>query len=284
MKTLQKSAMWLMALLACIQTTQIQAANKNGGGNGDGTPRSIKASHQGSQIGIGTISPRKIEVPGLGNNAGGNTERRLKKEKFEPIGGPPNLLNQNSATIALKGLNKSQLPFPGQSPPIIPMPGSGSPNPGTGAGNPNHPYHHHYFPWRNLVWHWNYPCPCPCGYTCGTVCVNGNWIGCAEPASIDTITLLKLTDETLTSIPVHATFRLSMANLNAESGVALIQVRGMTLPVEVLEWKSDSVVLQLPAMGLNEPAETELTILDASGTLVQNSKFLMVPAATIVTK
>ena len=135
--------------------------------------------------------------------------------------------------------------------------------------------HHHCWWWPNYCLNWY----CPTYYPsyCGTVYVNGCWTYVTQPVAVEQIALVEV-GETLPEIPSHATFKLQAAGLAAAKGMAAVEVNGVGLQAEVLEWNGDSVVVRLPSVGLTQPLVSQLYILQADGSMAKNLKFKMLPA------
>jgi hypothetical protein len=210
----------------------------------------------------GKIDPGKIPPidPGKGNGGG-------MKPPFDPFPGgkwPP--LDPGNG-----GGNNP--PGGGNNPP-----GGGNGGGGNGGGFPDDHCHHGggKFCWPNwgLGWCW------PAYYTqpyCGTVFINGGWQYVTQPVAVEQISLVQLTD-TLPEIPSNATFKMQVAGLGAAKGIAAVEVNGVGMPAELLEWNGDSVVIRLPAVGLSQPAISNLYVLQADGSMVKDLKFKMLPA------
>jgi len=95
-------------------------------------------------------------------------------------------------------------------------------------------------------------------------------------ASIRTVT----EEPTLPRVAIGSTLMLDGKSLSTEKGIVRLQISGMTLPVEVIEWTAGSVKVQLPKMDLSRPVKADLEVLRADGSLASNSAIELTPAAT----
>jgi hypothetical protein len=182
------------------------------------------------------------------------------------IGKEP-ILNPGKITDTLAG----KLPF---------EPGNGG-NPG-GGKNPHHGHKHKWW-WGHHHWHhWHRPWVHRHFYHrpfCGTVYVNGCWTYCQDPVVVEQISVIPVTvGEALPEIPANATFKMAIASLGAAEGAAAVDVKGVGMMVEILQWNPDSVVVRLPAVELQQKALSELAVLRADGSLAHTLKFNMLPA------
>ncbi len=130
--------------------------------------------------------------------------------------------------------------------------------------------------WPNycLSWHW------PTYYAqpyCGTVYVNGSWTYVTEPVAVEQISLVQM-GSSLPEIPSNATFRMQVSGLGQMQGLAAVEINGVGMQAELLEWNPDSVVVRLPAVGLTDAKISDLYILQADGSMAKNLKFKMIPA------
>ncbi|MBX3442988.1 MAG: hypothetical protein KF774_11340 [Planctomyces sp.] len=192
---------------------------------------------------------------------------------------PGNPGNGNGNPPADPGNGNGQPPAdPGNGqPPIDPGNGNGQPpvDPGHGGHHPPHHGHDH--------WHWPLPYPVPIFYPtprCHTVFVNGCWTPCTQPLYFNQIDVIPMpvVGQALPEIPAGATFRLDIAGLGPNQGGAGVDVRGIGMTVEVLQWDANSVVVQLPYIVLNEAARSDLAIVRADGSVAHQLPFLMLPA------
>ncbi len=227
--------------------------------------------------------------PGIGNGIGGGKKPPI----LVPFpGGKPPILDPG---IGGKPPKKPIFdPFPGGKPPIFDpgngggMPPGGGNNPpggGNGGGNGNggghgHGHGHHHgggkFYWPNYCLNWWWPSYYTQPY-CGTVYVNGCWTYVTQPVAVEQISLVQVGDS-LPEIPSNATFKMQVSGLAAAKGLAAVEINGVGMQAEVLEWNADSVVVRLPAVGLTDAKVSDLYILQADGSLAKNLKFKMLPA------
>ncbi len=112
---------------------------------------------------------------------------------------------------------------------------------------------------------------------CGTVYVNGCWTYVTRPVAVEQISLVTVGDS-LPEIPSNATFRMQVSGLGATKGIAAVEINGVGMQAELLEWNADSVVVRLPAVGLTDAKVSELYILQSDGSMAKNLKFKMTPA------
>src|SRR5204863_4663428 len=101
---------------------------------------------------------------------------------------------------------------------------------------------------------------------CGTVFVNGCWTYVTQPVVYEQISLVEV-GETLPEIPSNATFKLPVYGLGPMKGLAAVEINGVGMQAELLEWSGDAVVVRLPAVGLTQPLVSELHILQADGSM-----------------
>ena len=87
---------------------------------------------------------------------------------------------------------------------------------------------------------------------------------------------------TLPRVAIGSTLMLDGESLGTEKGIVRLQISGMTLPVEVIEWTAGSVKAQLPKMELSRAVRAELEVLRADGSVASNSAIELTPAATRV--
>lgn len=203
-----------------------------------------------------------------------------KKPPFNPFpgGGIPPVLDPG-------GKPPIKPPFPGGGNPPVIDPGNGGGGNGGGNGGGHGPgnghghgcYHgggKHCWPHYCLNWYW------PTYYTqpyCGTVYVNGCWTYSNQPVSVAQISLLSV-GNSLPEIPSNATFKLQVAGLGAQKGIAAVEINGVGMQAELLEWNADSVVVRLPAVGLTQAAVSQLHILQSDGSMAKTLDFKMLPA------
>jgi len=194
-------------------------------------------------------------------------------------------------------------PYPGGKPPVL-DPGNGGGKPPGGGNNPpgggkppggghgnggghghgnGHGHGHHHGHHHHGNWWWpNYPLDWyrPQYYAppyCGTVYLNGGWTYATQPVAVEQISLVQV-GETLPEIPSNATFRMQVAGMAPTKGMAAVEINGVGMPAEVLEWNGDSVVVRLPSVRLTEPLVSQLYILQSDGSMAKNMKFKMLPA------
>jgi hypothetical protein len=161
----------------------------------------------------------------------------------------------------------------GGMPPIDPGKGNGG-MPPYGNGNCHHGGGK--FCWPNYCLNWWWPTYYSQPY-CGTVYLNGGWTYVTQPVAAQQISLVQIGDS-LPEIPSNATFKMQVAGLSGAKGVAAVEVNGVGMQAELLEWNGDSVVVRLPAVGLTQPLVSDLYILQADGSMAKNLKFKMTPA------
>jgi hypothetical protein len=125
------------------------------------------------------------------------------------------------------------------------------------------------------------------------VYVDGCWSYCDVPVAIEQVCVIELpttpvvaveeaTGLPVLEIPAGAAFKLELPELGEEASVAVVELRGLTLPVQILDWSPEAVALQLPAMGLTEAVASVLTIARPDGEVVRTIEFAMIPAAVTV--
>lgn len=196
-----------------------------------------------------------------------------KKPPFDPFPGggiPPSLDPGNGGGGNGGGGNNP--PGGGNNPPGG---GNGGGNGNGGGHGHGHGHHHHWWPNYCLDWY------CPPFYTqpyCGTVYLNGSWTYVTQPVAVEQISLVQAGDG-LPEIPSAATFKMQVSGLAAAKGMAAVEVNGVGMQAELLEWNGDSVVVRLPSVGLTQPLVSQLYILQPDGSMAKNLKFKMLPAA-----
>ena len=87
---------------------------------------------------------------------------------------------------------------------------------------------------------------------------------------------------TLPRVAIGSTLMLDGESLGTEKGIVRLQINGMTLPVEVIEWTVGTVKAQLPKMELTRAVKAELEVLRADGSVASNSAIELTPAETRV--
>jgi hypothetical protein len=89
-------------------------------------------------------------------------------------------------------------------------------------------------------------------------------------------------EPTLPQVAIGSTLMLDGESLGTEKGIVRLQINGMTLPVEVIEWTGNAVKVQLPKADLSRAVKAELEVLRADGSLASNSAIELMPATTSV--
>jgi hypothetical protein len=265
---------------------------KNGGINPfpGGKPPILDPGKNG---GINPFPGGKPPILDPGNGGG----KPPKKPPFDPFpGGKPPVLDPGNG--GGKPPKKPPFdPFPGGGIPPVLDPGGGKPpgggmppgggnNPpgggnggGNGNGNGNGNGHHHgggKYCWPNYCLNWWWPSYYTQPY-CGTVYLNGGWTYVTQPVPVQQISLVQV-GETLPEIPSNATFKMQASGLGSMKGLAAVEINGVGMQAELLEWNADSVVVRLPAVGLTQPAVSQLHILQPDGSMAKTLKFRMLPA------
>lgn len=70
--------------------------------------------------------------------------------------------------------------------------------------------------------------------------------------------------------------------LQQETGVVLLDVSETTLNCQVLEWKPDSVTLQLPRLGIARPQDARLRVIKPNGRVAKTFSVMLVGQPQIV--
>jgi hypothetical protein len=89
-------------------------------------------------------------------------------------------------------------------------------------------------------------------------------------------------EPTLPRVAIGSTLMLDGESLGTEKGIVRLQINGMTVPVEVIEWTAGTVKAQLPKMELTRAVKAELEVLRADGSVASNSAIELTPAETRV--
>jgi len=84
------------------------------------------------------------------------------------------------------------------------------------------------------------------------------------------------------SVAVGSTMQFSGESLGAEKGSVRLQISGVTLPVEVIEWTAESVKVHIPKLDLSRTVAAELEVLRADGSMASTSGVELMPAETRV--
>jgi hypothetical protein len=103
----------------------------------------------------------------------------------------------------------------------------------------------------------------------------------AAPNATPAASIRSVTEEpTLPRVATGTTLTLDGKSLGPEKGIVRLQMGGLILPVEVIEWTETSVKIALPKMELSRPVKASLEVLRADGSLASKSEIELTPAAT----
>jgi hypothetical protein len=84
----------------------------------------------------------------------------------------------------------------------------------------------------------------------------------------------------LPRVAIGSTLMLDGKLLGDEKGIVRLRMGGLSLPVEVIEWTTNSVKIELPKMELGRPMKASLEVLRADGSLASKSEIELTPAET----
>jgi LysM domain len=84
----------------------------------------------------------------------------------------------------------------------------------------------------------------------------------------------------LPPVTIGSTLALDGASFGSERGVVRLQISGMALPVEVVEWSDSSVKIELPSMELTAAMKADLQVLRADGSRASSSAIQLLPSET----
>lgn len=89
----------------------------------------------------------------------------------------------------------------------------------------------------------------------------------APTATIRTVS----TERSLPSVAIGTVLSLDGQSLGTDRGTVRLKVNGLALPIEVLEWSTTSVKIQLPQLELAGAIKAEIEVLRADGSLASKS-------------
>jgi hypothetical protein len=89
----------------------------------------------------------------------------------------------------------------------------------------------------------------------------------APTATIRTVS----TERSLPSVAIGSILSLDGQSLGTDRGTVRLKVNGLALPIEVLEWSTTSVKIQLPQLELAGAIKAEIEVLRADGSLASKS-------------
>lgn len=101
-------------------------------------------------------------------------------------------------------------------------------------------------------------------------------VSAASSATIRTVS----DEPTRPRVAIGSTLELDGDSLGAEKGTVRLRINSLSLPVEVLEWNSTTVKIQLPKMDLTAAMNAELEVVRADGSVASSSGIELTPAAT----
>jgi hypothetical protein len=87
-------------------------------------------------------------------------------------------------------------------------------------------------------------------------------------------------EPTLPRVAIGSTLVLDGDSLGDEKGIVRLRISTLTLPVEVIEWTTSSVKIELPKMELGRPVKASLEVMRADGSVASKSEIELTPAAT----
>lgn len=64
--------------------------------------------------------------------------------------------------------------------------------------------------------------------------------------------------------------------LRAEPGIVMLDVNGATLPCKIVQWKGDSVTVQLPMLGMNRPLDAQIRVILPTGQVAEAFQVVLV--------
>jgi hypothetical protein len=89
----------------------------------------------------------------------------------------------------------------------------------------------------------------------------------APTATIRTVS----TERSLPSVAIGSVLSLDGQSLGTDRGTVRLKVNGLALPIEVLEWSTTSVKIQLPRLELTGAMNAEIEVLRADGSVASKS-------------
>jgi hypothetical protein len=83
-------------------------------------------------------------------------------------------------------------------------------------------------------------------------------------------------------VPSGARLTLFANFLGDRQGMVLLQLNGTSLPCQIVQWKPESVTIELPCLGLTAPKNAEIAIILPDGRQLKLFRVLYVPQPDIL--
>jgi hypothetical protein len=77
-------------------------------------------------------------------------------------------------------------------------------------------------------------------------------------------------------VPAGARITLFANFLGKESGVVLLQLEGTSMPCSIVDWRNESVTMELPKLSLKEPKKVDVVVIRAEGRIAKRFPVLLV--------
>jgi hypothetical protein len=98
----------------------------------------------------------------------------------------------------------------------------------------------------------------------------------APTANIQTVA----SEQRLPSVAIGSILTLDGQSLGNERGIVRLRINGLALPIEVLDWNTTSVKIQLPQLDLAGAMKAEIEVMRADGSLASKSTVELTPATS----
>ncbi len=125
-----------------------------------------------------------------------------------------------------------------------------------------------------------YPTPiCYPSPICDPVCLPN-----VVTTSVPVVQVSSTTEVATVKLPeviVGSTIALTEASLAAAAGQVLVEVGDVTLATDVLDWTAGKATVKIPFMGIAQPKEAKLWLMNADGQVASTMAVMLIPAQPV---